>query len=260
MRRLIPPLSVLLLAAAANAAGRPWVGIAMEEGAPRVRQVIRTSPADRGGIRVGDEITKVGDVKVSSSSEVIRKLRSQKVGERVVLVVRRGEHDVTLPVTTDEFPTPEAMLRMQFVSAPAPTWKGVTRMLGKEQSLESLSGRVVILDFFATWCVPCRWMQPKLSEMDRRFRAEGLSVVGISSEDREVLAPYLERVRPTHSVFMDAKGETTAAYSVTSLPTLFVIDKRGVVRQAYVGFDTSRDKEMEELVQRLLAEPSPKGP
>jgi peroxiredoxin len=113
---------------------------------------------------------------------------------------------------------------------------------------------VVLLDFWAMWCGPCRLIQPKLSALQAKYGAQGLSVVGITTDELEQAAAFKERTQMRYPVVSDPNGETTSAYGVSGLPTLFVIDKRGVVRDVTVGYDPGREASLEALVQTLLAE------
>ena len=95
---------------------------------------------------------------------------------------------------------------------------------------------------------------PKLSALQSKFAAQGLNVVGITTDDLEQAAAFKERTQMRYPVVSDPNGETTAVYGVSGLPTLFVIDKRGVIRDVAVGYDPGRDASLESLVQTLLAE------
>jgi thiol-disulfide isomerase/thioredoxin len=121
----------------------------------------------------------------------------------------------------------------------------------------SLRGKVVIVDFWATWCGPCRLAMPRLSAMQARYGAQGLRVVGLTADPAERVADFTARAGLKYPVEVDTHGSTSVAYGVSVLPTLYVIDKRGVVRDVATGFDPGRDAQIEALVKQLLSEPSP---
>jgi thiol-disulfide isomerase/thioredoxin len=150
-------------------------------------------------------------------------------------------------------------MRMDHVGTFAPTWAGATPVGSAPKSIESLRGRVVLIDFWATWCGPCRLVAPRLSALQTHYGAQGLSVVGISADNAEEVAAFAGRTAMRYPVVVDTKGETSRAYTVSSLPTLFIIDKRGVVRDVEIGFDPSRDGQREQLIRTLLAEPAPEA-
>jgi thiol-disulfide isomerase/thioredoxin len=146
---------------------------------------------------------------------------------------------------------------MDLVGLPAPAFVNAKPMTGAPQSLAALKGRVVIVDFWASWCGPCRMLAPKLSTLKNRFGAQGLSVVGITSDDAEHAALFAERHGMTYASLVDTGSDTNKAYGIVGLPTVVVIDKKGIVRDVFVGFDPT-DTKMEQVVKTLLAEPAPK--
>jgi len=81
--------------------------------------------------------------------------------------------------------------------------------------------------------------------------------VGITTEGAEEAAVFAERTGMRYAIAVDAKAETSRLYNVSALPTLFVIDKRGVVRDVAIGYDPAREAQIEQLVRQLLAEPAP---
>jgi len=96
-----------------------------------------------------------------------------------------------------------------------------------------------------------------LSSLQDRYGAQGLSVLGVAAEEVQDIATFARRMPVTYALAADSQGETSRSYGVSSLPTLIVIDKQGVVREIEVGYDPSEDSRFEVTVRALLAEPSP---
>jgi peroxiredoxin len=115
----------------------------------------------------------------------------------------------------------------------------------------------VLLAFWATWCGACRMASPRLSDLQVRYGAQGLSVIGLANEEPDEVSPSVTRQQMRYAVGADRKGETSAAYGVASLPSVFIIDKKGVVRDVSVGYDPGREAQVESLLKTLLAEPAP---
>ncbi len=145
--------------------------------------------------------------------------------------------------------------RVEVGSAPPPL--NLDRIAGTEAvTLEGLAGRVVILDFWATWCTPCRAVMPALNDLYRRHRAQGLSVVGLSPEPDAVIRRHVA-VEPVQYTIARDLGGTMRGYGVRAIPTLIVLDRSGQVREVMVGVDPSSIGRLERLVEQLLAQPAP---
>jgi peroxiredoxin len=98
---------------------------------------------------------------------------------------------------------------------------------------------------------------PKLDALQARYGAQGLSVLGVSTEDAEDVALFAQRMALRYPVGVDRHAETTRTYGVMSLPTLVIIDKRGVVRDVDIGYDPAEIGHLDTAVRALLAEPAP---
>jgi peroxiredoxin len=131
---------------------------------------------------------------------------------------------------------------------------------GGEASLAGLRGKVVLLDFWATWCGPCRMSIPVVEGLHQKYGARGLTVIGVSTEDGETVKPFAAQNGMSYTLAADPEGASaaSAAYNVDAIPALAVIDKKGVVRRFEVGFDPTpgggTKERLDALVAQLLAE------
>jgi peroxiredoxin len=107
---------------------------------------------------------------------------------------------------------------------------------GKIFSLEALKGQVVVVDFWASWCGPCRKSLPELDDLQTRFASQGVKVVGISLDSDPALATaFLERVPVRFTILHDPTGQTGETYSVVAMPTTFLIDREGHIAARFEG-------------------------
>ena len=128
---------------------------------------------------------------------------------------------------------------------------------GQRVSLASLSGRVVILNFWATWCLECRPEMPAFEGLHREFSVQGLAIVGINArEGGTTIREYAKELHLTFPLILDSKGTINAAYGVIGLPTTFLIarDRRPVALA--IGPREWSGKPARALIQTLLAEPA----
>ena len=137
---------------------------------------------------------------------------------------------------------------------PAPDFNVVSTS-GQQISRENYRGHVLLIDFFATWCQPCRQSIPHLVEMNRKYGKQGLQILGLSADEdgeRSVRA-FASQYRITYPLAL-AGDTTTADFGIRSVPVMFVVDRKGVVVEVYRGFSDEMGRSMEQLIKRLLAE------
>jgi len=118
---------------------------------------------------------------------------------------------------------------------------------GKSLSLESLRGKPVILNFFASWCDPCRDEMPLINELAAAGANGGYSVVGIAVEDtRAALAQFVKEANMSFPVALDLNSTVKRAYRIFGPPATFFIDRQGVIRDVVLG-PVTRDRAREAL-------------
>lgn len=124
---------------------------------------------------------------------------------------------------------------------------------GGEVDLDGFKGRPVILNFWATWCEPCKAEMPVFERAQQQYRERGLIVLGVDFQERdEEVAAFVSQIGVTFPTLMDRTGEATRKWRATGLPTTFLIDRQGIIRDVRVGPFT--DAMLEERLTKLLAE------
>ena len=121
-------------------------------------------------------------------------------------------------------------------------------------ALSSLKGKVVILDFWATWCGPCRESIPDVEHLYEKYHGQGLEVVGISMDDTmEPVPQTVKQLGMTYPVVLGRDiPDLRSKFEVRGIPQMYVVDKQGQIAAAFEGYDPSRDMEAE--IKPLLAE------
>ena len=136
---------------------------------------------------------------------------------------------------------------------PAPAFELPT--LDGQVSLASLKGRVVYVDFWATWCPPCRRSFPWMKKMQARYRDDGLTIVAISmDQSRKAVLEFLDTMQPNFTIAFDPKGEVAQRYRVQAMPSSFLIDREGHLRYRHLGFRSRDTEAMERRIQSLLTD------
>lgn len=136
-----------------------------------------------------------------------------------------------------------------------PEFNGTTAV-GRTVSLASLRGRVVLLNFWATWCLECRSEMPLFERLHRDFAAQGLAVLGVNArEQTAAIQSYAKELGLTFPLILDPKGEINSAYGVIGLPTTFLIGRDGRAVALGVGPRDWANAPARAIIQALLAEP-----
>ncbi len=128
---------------------------------------------------------------------------------------------------------------------------------GADLRLSSYKGKVVLLNFWATYCVPCRTEIPWFIEFDKTYRDKGLAIVGISmDEDWEAVKPYVAEKKISYRIGLGNEALAKIYGGLDALPETYLIDREGRVAAHHVGLAPKAEVE-KEIAQLLAAEPRP---
>lgn len=118
----------------------------------------------------------------------------------------------------------------------------VPSLKGARLSLASLRGKVVLLDFWAQWCEPCKKELPELQKLSKEFAGKNVVVIGVNiDKQRDNAARLVRELGLTFPIGLDPAGSVAGTYDLPKMPSSFVIDPRGVVRYVHAGFDGAGD-------------------
>jgi len=138
------------------------------------------------------------------------------------------------------------------ISSPAPDF-ALKDANNKTVSLSAFRGKVVLLNFWATWCPPCRAEMPALNKLYRSLKQRGLVVIAVSTDrSMEHMKDFLEKNRVDFPVVFDANRTTARQYRVFSMPTTFLIDKNGIIAEKFYGEYEWNEPETKGKIEKLL--------
>jgi cytochrome c biogenesis protein CcmG, thiol:disulfide interchange protein DsbE len=124
--------------------------------------------------------------------------------------------------------------------------------------LHAYRGKVVYLDFWASWCGPCRESFPWLAGLLRERASQDLVVIGVNvDKDRALAERFLGETPAAFSIVYDPEGELASAYKVAGMPTAILIDRTGAVRYQHTGFSIKKKDEYARQLRTLLGETAP---
>lgn len=121
-------------------------------------------------------------------------------------------------------------------------------------ALHELRGKVVLVDFWASWCAPCRQSFPWLSTISARYAAHDFVVVAVNLDKRRDLAEkFLREFTPRFAVAFDPAGKSAEAYAVAAMPSSFLVGREGQLLYSHAGFDLADAESIEKKIQEAIA-------
>ncbi|HEV2146223.1 MAG TPA: TlpA disulfide reductase family protein, partial [Longimicrobiaceae bacterium] len=144
------------------------------------------------------------------------------------------------------------------VGSPAPAYAAAA-LSGDTVSLDALRGKVVLLNVWATWCHPCREEIPALQELHERHAAQGLTLVGVSVDnrsDRAAVEGFAREYGMTYPVWLDPEERVSSTFRTLGVPSTFLIGRDGTILWKHVGPVDADDPTLTRLLAEALAAPS----
>jgi thiol-disulfide isomerase/thioredoxin len=139
------------------------------------------------------------------------------------------------------------------VNRPAPELAGISMRDGRLVRLSDLRGKVVYLDFWASWCAPCIVSMPALNRMRSELAASGFEVVGVNlDDDMKAAQRLLEQSAAQYPMLRGVDPETVKAYGIIKMPAAYLIDREGILRYSYQGFSERGFNRIRPMIDALV--------
>ena len=135
----------------------------------------------------------------------------------------------------------------------APNFR-LTNLQGEEVSVAGLSGKVLFINFWATWCAPCLAEMPSMEILYHDFKDEGLEMLAVSSdaEGAVIVQPFVQKLELTYPILLDPDFRVHDKYRIQSVPTTILVDRNSVITHRIVGARNWNDTESQDLIEKLL--------
>ena len=149
------------------------------------------------------------------------------------------------------------LLAAPLIAAPPKDAPDITlaTLSGKAIRVADLKGQVVLLDFWASWCIPCRKAFPEIEALGRELEPQGLTVIAVNvDEDQKNMHAFLEQFPHSMTIALDPKGSVAEAFKVNAMPSTMILDRAGRIRYSHKGYTDKSIVNFRSQVLALLAE------
>ncbi|MBJ7538113.1 TlpA disulfide reductase family protein [Marinomonas transparens] len=126
---------------------------------------------------------------------------------------------------------------------------------GEQVSLKSQKGKILLVDFWASWCGPCRESFPWMTNIQAKYKDQGLKIIAINLDQaKEQALDFLKEYKPGFTVLFDSDALLPEDFGVIGMPTSYLIDRQGNIRATHIGFHNENLADYESAITQLLAE------
>ena len=138
--------------------------------------------------------------------------------------------------------------------APAPAFQ-LNSNTGKPLALADFKGQIVLLNFWATWCGPCRQEMPILEQLNRQYHGKGVTLLGINVEpDSAAAVDWLKATPVSFPILFDVDSKVSSLYEVAGMPNTVIVDRKGVVRYIHRGYSAGAENDYLNQIRGLIRE------
>ncbi|MEZ5566532.1 MAG: TlpA disulfide reductase family protein [Gammaproteobacteria bacterium] len=126
---------------------------------------------------------------------------------------------------------------------------------GEAVSLASLKGQVVLINFWATWCAPCRKEMPLLEQIHKKYASLGFTMLGVNvEEDTRMMDTFLKDVPVDFPILLDPENGVSKLYNVSAMPSTVIVDRKGNIRFVHQGYQPGDEGKYQDMIRQLIRE------
>lgn len=247
---------MFILCAIGTCCAVPWLGVTFKKGTFEnhlALQVVGVHPGSgcfTAGMVAGDQIIGVQGKPLVEVSQIQQAVSKSKVGTNIKIEVLRDGKKLPLTVKVTDRPDDISSLTGSAIGSKMAEFGANFYKNGEKRQAKP---KATLLDFWATWCGPCRKTLPVLANVYNKYAGQGLEVIGISNEDVKTLnAFYGQQHASPYPLYRDASQEMWRRYGIHAVPTLMLLDENGYIKRVWSGAPSQAM--VEQLVVEVLKE------
>lgn len=212
-----------------------------------IKGVHPESGARQAGLQPGDQVIALEKQPIHSLELLKRRLGISHPGQTLRITIVRGKQKLHVPVKLTPRPDNISQLTGSVLGSRA---QQLSKHFYANQERLLQAPKATLLDFWATWCGPCRQTLPILDALYKNLGPEGLEIIGISTESQNVLNAFQQKKQSPYPLYRDADQSQSRRYGIQAIPTLLLLDHQGYIQRVYQG--TPHKSQLERDIRAIM--------
>lgn len=226
----------------------PLLGVVHTQ-APRgvlVQKIIPESAAERAGLKAGDVILRVNSTEITNPRHLFTEVQKYTAGTIVSIDYVRAGQKKNVQIALGARLDTASLVGTRAPDIALPSF-------GSPAKFAPTTGKVQIIDFWATWCAACEPVRQRLEDFKRAGKNANIGIIGVTTEDAATVKTFYKNRNPPYPILLDTANDITLRFRVEGYPTLAVVDKQGIIRFAGFASDGGLERALA-LAAKLAAE------